>query len=355
MRKSSLDFLKALVEAPSPSGFEGPVRRIWKREVEGYADEIKVDLHGNTIASYNPNGEPRIMLAGHIDELGFMVVYINDEGYIHFSTIGGFDYTLIPGRKVRIHTKNGPVLGVIGRKAVHLMEDDERKKASKIHELWIDIGAEDKQETESVVSIGDPITYDSNFEELRNGKAISRAFDDKAGAFVVAEAMRIVADKRQRPRAALFSVATVQEEIGLRGATTSAYGVNPTVGIAVDVTHATDQPDVDKRRIGDVKIGGGPSISRGANINPVVFDLLVQIAEDKKIPYQLEGEPRGTGTDANAIQLARAGVAAGLVSVPLRYMHTPVELLAFKDAENCATLLAEFVMAVDSSTSFVPD
>ena len=352
MKKDATDFLRKLTEAPSPSGFEQPAQRIWRNWIGKYADSVSTDLHGNSIAVLNEKGDLRVMLAAHCDELGFIVNYINDDGYIYFKTIGGFDVGIIPGRRVHIHTRKGPVFGVIGKKAIHIMSDDERKKAPKVENLWIDIGAKNRKEAESLVSVGDPITYTVGYEKLRGNLVISRGFDDKLGSFVIGYTLRLLSGKPLK--AALFSVSTVQEEIGLRGAHTSAYGVNPKVGIAVDVTHATDSPNMDKKSLGEVKIGGGPAISRGANINPVVERILIESAEEEGIPYQIEACPRGTGTDANAIQLTRAGVATGLISIPLRYMHTSVELASLKDVENTAKLLTAFIMKIDSSTDFTP-
>jgi putative aminopeptidase FrvX len=352
MNKKSLTFLKALLEAPSPSGFEQPAQKVWREHVEPHADRIETDMHGNCIAIKNKKGGPRVLLAGHCDELGFMVNYISDEGFIYFRTIGGFDLNIIPGRRVYIHSRKGPVMGVTGKKAIHVMTAKDREKTMEIQDLWIDIGVKDKKEAESLVSIGDPITYTTAFEELRGDLAVSRGFDDKAGSFAVGEVMRLLSD--QSFKAAVYSVSTVQEEVGLRGARTSAFGVDPKVGIAVDVTHATDHPDMDKRRVGDIKLGGGPAICRGANINPVVERMLIQVAEDEKIPYQIEGEPGGTGTDANAIQLTRSGVATGLIGIPLRYMHTAVEVASLKDIENVSKLLAAFIKQVDDGVDFTP-
>ena len=356
MRKASKEFLIRLVSAPGPSGYEGPVREVWKAEVSKFADRLTVDVHGNAIGSANEDGAPRVMLAGHMDELGFQVVHINDEGFISFDTIGGFDIGIVPGRKVYIHTVKGRVLGVIGKKPIHLMSPADRNKAPAKHELWIDIGARDGREARKVVAIGDPVTYDANFEVLRRDLAVSRAFDNRMGAYIVAETLRTVARAagKRKLSAALFSVATVQEEVGLRGARTSTYGVDPLVGIALDVTHATDYPRMDKRRYGDIKLGDGPVISRGANVNPVVFDRLVAVAKKKKIPYQICAEPGGTGTDANAMQLSRAGVATGLISVALRYMHTAVEVLSLADLDNTVKLLAEFVISLEKKADFTP-
>lgn len=354
MRAASKQFLVDLLNAPGPSGYEGPVRTVWTAEVGQYADQVDVDVHGNAIGVYNSDGNPRIMFAGHMDELGFQVIYIDEKGYLYFDNVGGFDMQIVPGRKVHIHTAKGTVLGVLGKKPIHLMQPAERRKIPEKQDLWIDIGVADGKEAKKLVAIGDPVTYEPNYEELRNGLAVSRGFDNKAGAWVVAEALRLVIRAKKKCKASVYSVATVQEEVGLRGAKTSTYGVDPLVGIAVDVTWAMDHPSVDKRQVGECKLGGGPVITRGANVNPLVFERLLQVAKRKKIPHQIQAEPGGTGTDANAIQLSRAGVATGLLSVPQRYMHTPVEIVALEDLEHTAKLLAEFALTVDDKTSFIP-
>jgi endoglucanase len=328
---------------------------VWREYVSKFADTVTTDRHGNAIAAINAGGKPRVMLAGHCDELGFMINYISDQGFLNFLPIGGHDVAIVPGRRVTIHTANGPVKGVIGKRAIHLMTQQERDDPKpKFEGYWIDIAVKSKDEAKELVAIGDPVTYNVAYEELRNGVAISRAFDDKAGAFVVAEALRIAAENRGALQAAVFAVSTVQEEVGLRGAQTSAFGIDPDVGIAVDVTHATDSPDMDKRKAGEVNLGGGPAISRGANISPIVFDRLVASAKKSEIPYQVEGAPRGTGTDANAIQLTRSGVATGLVSLPLRYMHTTVETIALSDVEQSAQMLASFCLDLTPDVSLTP-
>ena len=353
MRRESLKFLRELLDAPSPSGFEGPAQRVVREYLRRYADEVRTDVHGNVIAVKNPEGKPRVMLAGHCDEVGFAVSHISDEGFIHFQAIGGVDVAVVIGQKVIIHTKNGPVTGVVGRKAIHLLEGGERDKVPKLHQLWIDIGAKDRKEAEGLVSLGDPITFATQFELMRNEVALARHFDDKIGVFAVCEVMRLLSNKQLS--AALYVVSTVQEEIGLRGARTSAFGINPDVGIAVDVEHATDHPGSDKKREGDVKLGKGPVLYRGANINPVVGEMLIEIAKKKRIPYQFKVVTGGTGTDANAIQITRAGVAAGLVGIPNRYMHSPVELVSLRDVENAVKLLAAFVESLTPDTSFIPE
>lgn len=352
MDERSLAFLKDLLAAPSPSGFEQPAQKVWREYMAPYADRITTDLHGNCIAALHESGAPRILLAGHVDELGFMVNYINEDGFIFFRTIGGFDLNIIPGRRVRIYTKNGIVPGVTGKKAIHVMTEEDRKKKPEIEDLWIDIGARNKKEAESLVRVGDPITYADSFEIIRGQVAASRAFDDKAGSFAVGEVLRLLAGKTFD--AAVYAVSTVQEEVGLRGARTSAFGIDPKVGIAVDVCHATDHPDMKRERVGEIKLGGGPAIARGPNISPVVERMLIETAEAEGIPYQLEAAPGGTGTDANAIQLTRAGVATGLVSIPLRYMHTAAEVISLEDLANVSRLLAAFILRVKEDTDFTP-
>ena len=294
------------------------------------------------------------MLAGHCDEVGFMVQYIDDNGFLYFAPIGGVDEQLLPGKRVWVHTQKGPLMGVVGRKPIHLIDPKDREKVAKIHDQFIDIGAKDKKDAKRSVNIGDPITFMGGLEKLLGDRVVSRGFDDKVGSFVVAEVLRQIGEKKKRPRCTVYGVSTVQEEVGLRGATTSAYQIQPDVGIAVEVGHASDYPEVDKKRIGEHKLGGGPIVARGANINPIVHELLVQTAKKMKIPVQLLGAPRATGTDANVIQLSRKGVATGLVTVPLRYMHTPTEVLSLKDLEATCQLLIGFIYDLKEGMSFIP-
>ena len=352
MRKESYNFLKALQETPSPSGFEQPVQRIVRKRMKPFASSLETDVHGNVIVGLNPKGSPRVMLAGHCDQIGLMVNYIDENGFIFVLAIGGLDPSVLPGSRVVVHSKHGPIDAVIGRKPVHVLKPEERGAKIELRELWVDIGAKNKKETEQVVSVGDPITFRLEMVHLGNDLVTSPAFDNKCGTFVVMEALRLCSIKRIK--CALFAVSTVQEEVGLRGARTSCYGVDPQVGIAVDVTHATDYPDIDKRINGDIKIGGGPTISTGANINPPLEAMLVKTAKTRKIPIQMEAAPGGTGTDANAIQLSRAGVATALVSIPNRYMHTPVEVVSLGDLDAAARLIAETVAAIDGKSKFIP-
>lgn len=352
MRKESLEFLKQMLSTPSPSGFEEQVQALCREYIKSYVDDVYKDVHGNQYAVRNKDAALRVMLAGHVDEIGLMVNTIDDKGYIGFVPIGGVDAATLPGQRVVVHGKKGPVPGVIGRKAIHLIPAEDRKKFTDFHEMWLDIGAKDRKDAEKLVTIGDPATIDVGYLELRNNKVVARALDDRIGAFVCLEAVRLLAEKEIE--VAVFCVTTVQEEIGLRGATTSAYGCHPHVGIAVDVAWATDHPRGEGDRYGHTKIGGGPILDRGPNINPVLRDGLVHCAGKNKIKIQHRASPRGTGTDANAMQLSRDGVATAIIGIPNRYMHTPVELVSLKDVEHAAKLIAEYVGALKASASFIP-
>jgi len=342
MREESLQFLKALVEAGGPSGYEGPVQALFRRQVEPLAESVTTDVMGNTTAVLNGRGRPKLMFAGHADEIGFLVRYVNDEGYLYFGPVGGWDAEVVVGQRVTVHTAGGPVRGVIGKRAIHLMDEEDRKKKSELDALWIDVGVGSREEAERLVAIGDPVTMAHGFERLQGDLATAKSFDNRMAVFIVAETLRLL--QGQTVQAAVYGVSTVQEEIGLRGAQTAAFGIDPEVGIALDVCHAIDYPEADKlrRKVGDIRLGRGPVIARGANISPKVFDLLLRAAREESIPYQIDAQPRGTGTDANAMQISRAGMATGLVSVPLRYMHTPCEVLSLADLEHACRLCAAF-------------
>lgn len=352
MRKESLDFLKKLLATPSPSGYEEAIQRLCRDYAKPYVEEIHKDVHGNQYHVRNAEAPIRIMLAGHVDEIGLMVNTIDEKGFIGFVPIGGVDTAVLGGQRVIVHGAKVPVPGVIGRKAIHLTPQNDRNKPLEMHQMWIDIGAKDKKDAQKAVAIADPITIDAGYLELRNGKVVARAFDDRIGAFVCLEAMRLIAHRKIN--VAVYCVTTVQEEIGLRGATTSAYGCNPHAGIAVDVAWATDHPNGEGSRYGETAIGDGPIIDRGPNINPVLHKGLIATAKRHKIPIQHMAAPRGTGTDANAMQLSRGGVATAIVGIPNRYMHTPVELVSLTDVENAAKLIAEWICSLKGKESFIP-
>ncbi len=354
MNKKSKQFLADLINSISPSGYEGPVAKVWKKEAGTFAAKVWTDTHGNSHAIVNPGGSPVVMFAGHYDEIGFQISHIDDKGFCWIQPLGGWDTQIAQGQRVQVQTRNGVIRGVIGKVAIHLQTPEQRKQVSEIKDLWVDIGAKDKEDAEKMVEIGDPLVVAYEFEEMANGLAVGRAFDDRAGAFVVLEAARQLSELN--PKAEIHCVATVQEEIGLRGARTAAYGIDPDIGIAVDVTFATDHPNMGDavKRENLIELGKGPVITRGPNINAKLFNLLVETAAAEDVPIQISAEPRGTGTDANALQLNRAGVTTALVSIPLRYMHSPCELIHLKDLERCAKLIAKTVEKITPETDFVP-
>jgi endoglucanase len=356
MEQRSHDFLKRLLETPSPSGFERPIQDVVRKWSGEFADEVRTDRHGNVIAALFPqeksSGGLKIMLAGHCDQIGLMVQHIDSDGFLYVQPIGGWDMQILVGQYLTIWSSLGPVQGVVSRKAPHLLTAEERNKVPQFTDIWVDIGAKNCEEATELIKHGDPVTINLGYHDLRNNLAAAVAMDDKVGVWVVMEALRLLKDLPRQ--AAIYCVSTVQEEIGLRGAATSAYGINPQVGIAVDVTHATDTPGNDKKQLGDTRCGAGPVLFRGANINPRVLEELEAAAGRLQMPVQVRGTPRATGTDANAIQIAREGVATGLIGIPNRYMHSPVEVVHLDDLNNAAKLLAEFCSTVSSTTDWTP-
>lgn len=356
MRSESLVFLENLLDAPSPSGYEQPAQRVFREYVTPFCDELTTDIMGNVFARISGKGKnlPKVMIVGHTDEIGLQIKYIDDKGFLYFAAVGGVDAHLTPGKRVAIHTANGPLPGVIGKKPIHLMDNKDRETVVKLEAQYIDIGASDKKEAQKLVRVGDAVTFESSFTRLHGDRVASRGFDDKAGCFVVAEVLRLVAASGKKLPVDLYGVSSVQEEIGMRGGTTSCYTVNPDVGICVEVDFATDQPDVERKHNGEVALGKGPILARGANINPHLFELLEKSAEKEKIAIQHTAAPRGTGTDANVMQISRGGVATALVKLPLRYMHTSVETVSLSDLEDAAKLIVATLKRISSREEFIP-
>jgi endoglucanase len=352
---TTLAFLKKLLDTPGPSGFEQAPARVWRDEVTGFADSVEADVHGNSIAALNAKGKPRIMLTGHIDEIGLQITHIDEDGFLYFSGIGGWDPQVLVGQRVLLLGRDGPVRGVIGKKAVHQIKKEDLDRVSKVIDLWIDVGAVGRDEAGSRVRVGDAGVIDSRVEEFPNGRIVSRSIDNRIGAYVAAEALRRLAAKRPK-HAAVFAVASTREEIAWTGsgARTSATSIEPDVALVVDVTHATDYPGAEKKHAGDHKLGGGVVLSRGSSVSPVVFDLLVECAEEAHLPYTIQAAPRDTGTDADAIYNALRGIPTGLVSVPNRYMHSPNEMVALQDLDRAADLLAAFARRLEPGIDFVP-
>lgn len=355
MHEQSFSFLQQLVGAPSPSGYEQPAQRIFRSYIEGCC-EVTTDILGNVFGCIKGSsaGVPKVMLVGHSDEIGFQIKYIEDRGFLYFGAIGGVDPHLVPGQRVLVHGRNGSVIGVVGKKPIHLMEAKDRETVIKLDSQYIDIGVSSKKEAEELVRVGDPVTFAVEMTRLQGDRVTARGFDDKAGSFVVAEVMRRVSALSGPLPADIYGVSSVQEEVGLRGGTTSAYTIRPDVGICVEVDFCTDQPDVEKKHNGEVGLGKGPILPRGANINPALFDLLADTAAKEDIPVQFTGIPRATGTDANVMQISRGGVATALVKIPLRYMHTPVEVVSLSDLEHAVNLLVAVVQRITDREHFIP-
>lgn len=350
--KVNEEFLAQLVVTPRATGYEFPAQKKIKEYLEKDMDKIYTDYVGNLYSVINPDSPFKIMLAGHIDQIGFQISHIDDNGYLWFLPLGGFDTTTLPGKRVRVFGKGGEIFGVIGKKAVHLMKPDERKKAPEMEKLFIDIGCKDKEEAMKKVDVGDFAVFDYGYARLGDHNyAVAAGFDDSIGAFIVAEIMKELA-KDKSFYAGVYGVTTVQEEIGLRGAHVAANKIKPDLGIAFDVGFAADAPEMEKKLIGDTKLGGGPIISIGPNFNPVAVKKIIEIAEKNNIPIQKHAANRGTGTDANAIQLT--GAATVLISIPNRYMHTASEVISLDDVANIVQLTVEFIKSINEDTSFLP-
>lgn len=352
MEKSARSFLDQLLATPGISGFEQKVQQVVRGYVAGFANETKTDTHGNLFVAINPKAETRVMLAGHADQIGLIVSWIDDNGFLFFQTVGGWDPQQLVGQSVIVWSAGGPVKGVIARKPIHLQDENERKQVANIKALWIDIGAGSKDEADVCVKIGDSVTLRMEHHELRNSLLTGPALDNRSGVWVVVEGLRRA--KQLGAKCGVWAVSTVQEEIGLRGAQTAAYTVNPHVGIAVDVTHATDCPEMDRKQLGNIRVGQGPVVLHGPNTNPEVVSRLMALSVSKSIPVQPAALGKAASNDGNALQVSRGGVAAGIVAIPNRYMHSGVETVSLDDLDHAATLLAEFCCTVDSPNDFVP-
>ncbi|MHB8523656.1 MAG: M42 family metallopeptidase [Limisphaerales bacterium] len=352
MRNESLQFLERLVNTPSPSGHETRGQRVWLDYVQPYADETFSDAYGNVVAVLNKGGSPRVMLAAHADEIAMVVNYLDDDGFIYVRRLGGVDAAITKAQRVTIHTANGPVKGVVGNVAPHLMKEESEHKAIRIHDLFIDIGARNRKEAAKLVNIGDPITLNDEFELLRNDLAVARAFDNRIGTFAVAEALRLARESKAKLQAEVCAVSNIMEEVGLLGARQIAYSLKPDVALVVDVTHATDYPTVSKAQHGDVKIGKGPTITHGGCNHPAVVARVERVAKAHKIQLQHEAMSATSGTDTDVIFWTRGGIPSGLISLPNRYMHSPVEIVSLKDLEQIPQLLAAFALSLKPGEEF---
>ena len=342
-----LDHLRALVGAAGTSGFETRPAAVWRSKATAAGADVQQDAYGSVFATFRPGGRPRVMLAGHIDEIGLLITYIDDDGYLYVRPVGGWDIMQLVGQRLRILGHGGDVIGVIGKKPIHLMQPEDRTKVPKIEDLWVDIGATSRADAASVVRPGDSAVIEQPFIELRNGRVVSRAIDNRIGAFVVLEAARQAAGSAE-----VIAVATVQEEIGGVGARTATYGLEPDVAIVVDVTHATDIPGLEKKVYGDVPLGGGPELSVGSYVNRNVMEGLRAVAEAQGIPVSIGVEPVRTATDADHIAPVRRGTPTAVVSIPNRYMHSPNELIDLQDVRLAIQLIASYITSLTADSRF---
>ena len=352
MRPQSLEFLKTLVNTPSPVGHETRGQRVWLDYAKQFAEETFSDAYGNCVAVLNKGGGPRIMLAGHADEIAMAVNYIDDNGFIYVRRVGGIDAAIMKAQRVTIHTRGGPVKGVVGNVAPHLTKQEGDPKPPKIHEIFVDIGVASRKEAEKLIRIGDPMTLVDEFDVLRGNLAVARAFDNRIGTFAVVETLRLLKESNVKLNAEICAVSNVQEEVGLLGARQIAYSLKPDIALVVDVTHATDYPTVNKAQHGDVKLGGGPAITHGGCNHPEVVARLEKVAATKKIPLQHEAMSSTSGTDTDVIFWTRGGIASALISLPNRYMHSPVELVNLSDLEKIPALMAAFCQSVKRGEEF---
>lgn len=351
-----LRVLQQITETPSPSGFETTIQSLIAERIRKYVDNVKIDIMGNLIAARKPAGHPRVALLAHCDEIGLMISHISQEGFLYFLPIGILDEHITLGRRVTIHSRGGPVLGVVGSRQVGVLSPEEKAKVVSFKRQWIDIGVDSRDEAEKLVSVGDPVTFNSPFERFRDGNLIvAKEFDDKLGIFVIMETLRKVSEREEHD-AAVFLVSTVQEEIGLRGSVTAAYQIEPHAAFVVDIGWTSDVPDtmLEKQDLGDTRLGAGPIIDKGANNSPVLVQMLQDAARESGIPVQLRAAPTPIATDAKVVQLSRGGVATVNVNIPARYTHTPNAVASLKDVEHTSELLARVVLGLKRTSDFIP-
>lgn len=356
MEKRALEFLRRLLDAPGPSGFEAAPARVWRDEAATFADEVNHDVVGNSYARVAPtdgnDGAPKVLIVGHIDEIGFLITHIDKEGFLWFAPLGGWDEQVVVGQRVRIMGRSGDVLGVIGKKAAHLLNEEDRRKPTKLDDMWIDIGASSNDEAAARVEVGCPAVIDSSFVRLTDDRCASRSMDNRVGAFVALETAKLLAENRCA--ADVYAIATVTEETTFGGAYTASYGIPSDVAIAVDLTHPTDYPGADKKRDHVAAIGGGPVLTRGATLNDAVFFGLQKAASRLGITVTLQATGSSSGTDADPMVRSGRGTATGLVSVPGRYLHSPNEVVSLSDIVDATRVIAEFIRTITPGSDFRP-
>ncbi len=352
MRGKSLEFLRTLLNTPSPTGHEARGQRVWMDYADQFADETYSDAYGNCVAVLNKGGSPRVMLAGHADEIAMAVNYIDKEGYLFVRKLGGVDPAITKAQRVTIHSRQGPVRGVVGNVAPHLMRGEKDRKTPEMHDLFIDIGVSSRKEAEDLVRVGDPITLADEFEVLRGDLAVARAFDNRIGTFAVAETLRLLQGAKGRLKAEVCAVSNIMEEVGLFGARQIAYSLKPDLALVVDVTHATDYPSISQTQHGDVRLGRGPTLTHGGCNHLEIVTRLEQVARKTGIDLQHEACSNTSGTDTDAIFWTRGGIPSALISLPNRYMHSPVEVVSLKDLESIPELIAAFCLSLKKAEQF---
>ncbi|MDX1950558.1 MAG: M42 family metallopeptidase [Verrucomicrobiota bacterium] len=352
MRDTSLKFLETLINTPSPSGHEAKGQRVWLNYVSEFSDETYTDAYGNAVAILNKGGSPRLMICGHADEIGMTVNFINKDGFIYVRKLGGIDPAITKAQRIVIHSRKGPVAGVVGNVAPHLTKMEGERKAPKMEDLFIDIGVSSRKEALKLVQIGDPITLADQFELLRGDLAVARAFDNRIGTWAVAETLRILSSQKEKLKAEVSAVSNIQEEVGLLGARQIAYSIHPNIALVVDVTHATDYPTVNQCQHGDIELGKGPALTHGGCNHPVVVERLEKVAKEKKIDLQHEAMSASSGTDTDVIFWTRGGIPSALISLPNRYMHSPVEMVNLKDLQQIPELMAAFALSLKKGEEF---
>ncbi|MDP9385364.1 MAG: M42 family metallopeptidase [Actinomycetota bacterium] len=347
------DVLRRLITAPGPSGYEQAPAAVFREACAAFGAEVAHDSIGSTVARVKgTGGGPLTAVIGHVDEIGLIVHHIDDEGFLWFTGVGGWDPMILVGQRVEISTRDGKVPGVVGKKPIHLLKEEERKKVPELRDLHVDIGAANGDEARAMVRIGDVAVIAAEPVELPNGRVISRSMDNRLGCFVAYEAARLVAEAGGAP-GDIAAVAVAQEEITFGGAHTTAYSLRPDVAIVVDVTFATDAPGSNEKELGSHKFGSGAVLTRGSTLDPQVFELLHEAGEVEGIPFTVSASSRATGTDADAVHVSRGGIPTAVVSVPLRYMHSPVEMVALSDVDACARLIAAFARRLPADVSFL--
>ncbi|OQY28887.1 MAG: hypothetical protein B6244_05635 [Candidatus Cloacimonetes bacterium 4572_55] len=354
MDSQSKDFLKKLLAAAAPAGFEDPATDVWKKYVEQFVSPVKSETRGSRYAIINEDAAKKILVVGHSDEIGLMVNYIDDNGFVYVAPIGGMDPMVLLSQRVRILTQNGPLFGVISKKAIHLMDRGKKDEIPKLYNLWVDIGAKDKKEAEELIQVGDPIIWGGDFEEMRNDLAVARNFDDRSGCYVSGELMRRLSEHADKGnlKVGVVGAASVCEEVGNGGAGMLAERLRPALAIAVDVNHDTNIPSVEKKRFGDIKCGLGPCLTKGVRTSRTAFALMEKAAKAKEIPYQIDIDMGRTGTDADSMYHRASGTPISLISIPCRYMHTSTEVINLEDMDKSVDILVEFVLSLDENISF---